>query len=605
MNQHLDITMTRRNRASEFTAENSLLLSHFAISVTLIKTLILKDPVNTFADVPLLPQIQKSLELLGFTKPTEIQAKVIPLLLNNNKNDIHAQAQTGTGKTLAFGIPLLHAINPSLKTVQALVVAPTRELVLQIYESLKEVSRDTGIIIEPIYGGMPINRQITNIKRGTHIIVGTPGRLNDHLRRKTLSLAQLKILVLDEADIMLDMGFKEEIDEILAYAPKNRQIWLFSATVGSGIEQLIKSHMKEVLSVKAVAKNSASTQVKQYFCVVPMRERVAAAARFIEAAPDFYGIIFCQTKSLTIEVMERLASKGFTVNCLQGDMKQTLRNQVIKGFKHKDFNILIATDVAARGIDVSGLTHVINFSIPNDHETYIHRIGRTGRAGKEGIAIMLVGPSEGYRVKRIEKATRSTIQEISVPTVATIITQKMSAISDFIEQSKQPKVQLSPVHTSLKELIASFTPEEIQNSFAVALEDKFFKDVMHEDIKPVPSTTGTFPQEICMELGRDMGFAEDEIRHYLYNTCKLSPQEVRKVRVINKKTFISIAESHLQDCLQAMRRTPITKTSHKIYLVEDIRHEDKGKRHHHQDRGYGNRFRERGERRMGRRHRRR
>ncbi len=567
--------------------------------------------MNTFADVPLLPQIQKSLELLGFTKPTEIQAKVIPLLLNNSKNDIHAQAQTGTGKTLAFGIPLLHAINPSMRVVQGLVVAPTRELVLQIYESLKEVSRDTGIIIEPIYGGMPINRQIANIRRGAQIIVGTPGRLNDHLRRKTLSLSQLKVLVLDEADIMLDMGFKEEIDEILQYAPKSRQIWLFSATVGSGIEQLVKSHMKEVLSVKAVAKNSASTQVKQYYCIVPMRERVEAAARFIEAAPDFYGIIFCQTKSLTIEVMERMASKGFTVNCLQGDMKQTLRNQVIKGFKNKDFNILIATDVAARGIDVSGLTHVINFSIPNDYETYIHRIGRTGRAGKEGIAIMLVGPSELFRVKRIEKSARSIIQEISVPTFATIISQKMSAISDFIEQSKQPNAKLSPVHTALQELISSFSEGEVKNSLAVALEEKFFKDIKHEDFKPVQAIIGSsgggaIPQEICMELGRDMGFAEDEVRHYIYQTCKLLPQEVRKVRVINKKTFISIPENRLQDCLNAMRANPISKKPHKVYLVEDIRQDNRERRPH----GYGDRFQrdrgdhgDRGERRMGRRQR--
>lgn len=571
------------------------------ISATLKKTNKIKDPVNIFADIPLLPQIQKSLELLGFTKPTEIQAKVIPLLLNNTKNDIHAQAQTGTGKTLAFGIPLLHAIQPSIKAVQGLIVAPTRELVLQIYESLKEVSRDTGIIIEPIYGGMPINRQIANIRRGAHIIVGTPGRLNDHLRRKTLSLAQLKILVLDEADIMLDMGFKQEIDEILQYAPRQRQIWLFSATLGSGIEQLIKSHMKEVLSVKAVAKISASPQVKQYYCIMPMRERVEATARFIEAAPNFYGIIFCQTKSLTIEVMERLASKGFAVNCLQGDMKQTLRNQVIKGFKNKDFTILVATDVAARGIDISGLTHVINFSIPNDHETYVHRIGRTGRAGKEGITIMLIGPSELYRVKRIATATRSTIQEISVPTVATIISQKMSAISDFIEQSKQPVAKLTPVHTALKELIASFTLEEIQNSFAVALEDKFFKDIMHEDLKPVQAmVSAPIPQEICMELGRDMGFSEDEIRPYIYRTCKLSPQEVHKVRVINKKTFISIPENRLQECINAMRATPITKKPHKIYLVEDVRQEGRERRH----RDFGDRFhRGRGERRMGRRHR--
>lgn len=525
--------------------------------------------MSTFKDMPLLPAIQKSIDSLGFTTPTEIQAKVIPFLLEHPKKDVHAQAQTGTGKTLAFGIPLLHAIDPSRKAVQGLVIAPTRELVLQIYESLKDVSRETGIYIEPIYGGMSIERQISSIRRGAQIIIGTPGRLNDHLRRKTLSLSSLKVLVLDEADIMLDMGFKEEIDVILNQAPKDRQIWLFSATVGGGIKQLINSHMQDVFSVKAEKKGVVSTQVQQYYCVVPMRDRTEAVARFIEAAPDFYGIIFCQTKVLTSEVMERLASGGFRVNCLHGDMKQALRNQVIKGFKNKDFTILVATDVAARGIDVSNLTHVINFSVPDEHESYIHRIGRTGRAGKEGIAITFIAPSEFYRIRRLQAAAQTTLQEIPVPTMETIISTKMSAISDFIEQAKKPDRKLTAVHKALQELITSFSEEEIRSSLIVALEDKFFKDIIHEDISKVKAHDAVIRQEICMDLGRDMGFEEDEIRNYLYSTCSLQPQELHKVRVLNKKTFISIPESRLHDCLKAMRENPITQKRHRIFLVED------------------------------------
>ncbi len=527
--------------------------------------------MNSFTDLPLLPQIQKSLEVLGFTKPTEIQAKVIPLLLSEEKRDVHAQAQTGTGKTLAFGIPLLHIIDPSVKSVQALIIAPTRELVLQIYESLKEISRNMNIAIEPVFGGMPISRQIINIKRGAQIIVGTPGRLNDHLRRKTLSLKSLEVLVLDEADIMLDMGFKQEIDAILGHAPKHRQIWLFSATVRAGIKQLVKSHMKDVISIRAAAsKGVISSQVKQYFCVVPMRNRTEATARFIEAEPNFYGIIFCQTKLLTSEVMERLASKGFRVNCLHGDMKQALRNQVIKGFKNKDFNILVATDVAARGIDVSDLTHVINFSIPIEHENYIHRIGRTGRAGKEGISIVFASSSELYRIKRLERAVNSSLQEIQIPPIDVIINVKMSAVSDFIEQSKQPESKMTPVHKALKEVINAFTEDEIRHAFAASLEDKFFKDIIHEDLGSVRSDVITVPQEICMELGQDAGFSEEEIRSYLYNTCKLQPQQLRKVRVLQYKTFISIPENRLRDCLAAIRATPITTKRHKVYFVEDV-----------------------------------
>lgn len=552
--------------------------------------------MKSFVDFPLLPSIQKSLATLGFTKPTEIQAKVIPLLLEDTKSDIHAQAQTGTGKTLAFGIPLLHAINPSLKAVQGLVVAPTRELVLQIYESLREVSRSSNIVIEPVYGGMPINKQIDNIRRGAHIIVGTPGRLNDHLRRRTLTLKNLNVLVLDEADIMLDMGFKEEIDSILEYAPADRRIWLFSATVRPGIKQLVESHMKNVITAKASEKGVVSSQVKQYYCIVPPRKKIEAAARFIEAAPDFYGIIFCQTKLLTSEVMERLVSKGFRANCLHGDMKQALRNQVIKGFKNKDFNILVATDVAARGIDVSDLTHVINFSIPREHENYVHRIGRTGRAGKEGVAIVLVSPSETHGIKRLEKAAHTTLQEMAIPSIEVIINEKMGAVSDFIEQAKQPSSKLTPVHSAVQELINSFTEEEIRRSFAVALEEKFFKDIIHEDLSVVRQerTSASGPQEICMELGHDTGHSEDEIRDYLYRTCKLVPQEIRKVRVLNTKTFISIPENRLRDCLGIMRANPMPGKQHKVYLVEDVYREKTGRSHGRDDRFGGGRRRPRG-----------
>lgn len=557
--------------------------------------------MNTFTNLPLLPKIQQSLDALGFTTPTEIQEKAIPILLENPTTDVHAQAQTGTGKTLAFGIPLLHVVDVERKEVQGLVIAPTRELVLQIYESLKEISRGTGIVIEPIYGGMPINRQIANIKHGAHIVIGTPGRLNDHLRRKTLSLKGLKVFVLDEADIMLEMGFKEEIDTILGDAPKNRAIWLFSATVLPGIKQLIKTHMKDVVSLKAAVKQSLSPQVKQYYCIVPPRKRTEATARFIEATPDFYGIIFCRTKDLTSEVMEQLAVKGFKVNCLHGDMKQTLRNQVIKGFKNKDFNILIATDVAARGIDVADLTHVINFSIPDEHESYIHRIGRTGRAGKEGVAIMFIMPSELYRIKRLEKSTNTALQEIAVPPLDAIINLKMGAVSDFIEQAKQPSNKETAVHKALKELITSFSEEEIRNSLANALEDKFFKDIIHEDLGNIKAEVGSSNQEICMELGQDDSFTEDAVRNYLHATCKLLPQEIFKVRVLQKKTFISIPENRLNECISAMRQSPITAKSHKIYLVEDFYRGDKKRsdRRSGSDRGFG-----KGRRREGNDHRR-
>lgn len=534
--------------------------------------------MNTFDELPLLPSIKKSLQTLEFTMPTEIQAKVIPHLLSNPHGDIHAQAQTGTGKTLAFGIPLLQAIDTSLKAVQGLIVAPTRELVMQTYESLKEVSRDSGINIEVVYGGMPMDRQIAGIRRGAQIVVGTPGRLNDHLRRKTLSLKDLKVLVLDEADIMLDMGFKEEVDEILNYAPEDRAIWLFSATVRSGIKELIQSHMSDVFVVRASEKGTVSSQVKQYYCVIPSRKRTEVAARFIEAAPHFYGIVFCQTKTLTSEVMEQLASRGFRANCLHGDMSQALRNQVIRGFKNKDFSILVATDVAARGIDVSDLTHVINFSLPHEQESYVHRIGRTGRAGKEGIAIVLVSPAEVHKIRRLEKMANTKVQEISVPPVEDIIKVKMEAVSDFIEQAKQPNKKLSPVHTAVQELVQSFSEQELRNSLALALEDKFFKDMSFEKFENVrpSSSDGRAPQEICIEAGMDSGYTQEMVQEYVCKTCNIDERDIQKLRVLNTKTFIAVPEDRLMPCLEAMRANPISKKNPKAYLVRDEYREREG-----------------------------
>ncbi len=524
---------------------------------------------NTLSSL-LWTSIKDSLQALGFTQPTEIQSKIIPILLENYKQDVHAQAQTGTGKTLAFGIPLLQAMDISERRVQGLVIAPTRELVLQIYESLKDVSRGSNVAIDTIYGGMPISRQIESLKRGVHIIVGTPGRINDLLRRGALRLDHLKVLVLDEADIMLDMGFREEIDEVLEAAPKDRKIWLFSATVMAGIKTLIKSHMHNVLTVQTAKATSSSAQITQYYCVVPEKQRIEATMRFIEAAPDFNGIIFCRTKVLSSEITEELASKGLKVNCLHGDMKQSLRNHVIKGFKNRDFNILVATDVAARGIDVSDLSHVINYSIPDDIESYVHRIGRTGRAGKEGIAILLISPSQQYRVKRLEKTINAKLIETSVPSVDAIVNVKMSAVSDFIEQAKKDDKKYAAVDSAISKILDSFSQEQIRLALEIALREKFFQGVHETKHSFTESASmGAIPQEICLELGQENGVEEDQVRSYLYTVCKLVPQEVTKVRVLKFKTFISIPESRLKSCLDCMRSNPIIKGKHRAYLVKD------------------------------------
>lgn len=526
-----------------------------------------------FNSLSLLPSIQKALDTLGFTTPTDIQAEVIPLLLAQPTRDIYAQAQTGTGKTLAFGIPLLHVINPSSRNVQALILAPTRELVLQISESLTKVAMGSGIRVEAVYGGMPIQKQVQMIRSGAHIVVGTPGRINDHLRRKTLSLDNLNVFVLDEADIMLDMGFKEEIDVMLEHAPQECPIWLFSATFKPAIKQIIASYMEDPLSVRVAAKDVINTQVGQYFCVVNPRQRVAATVRFIESDPEFYGIIFCQTKAQAAEVKDELVQYGFMADCLHGDMSQTLRNKVIKGFKSKKFNILVATDVAARGIDVSDLTHVINFSIPREFDSYVHRIGRTGRAGKQGTAILFVSPSERGKLKQLERVTHAQLQEIKVPSAQDLMALTLKNVETYLNDLVGQPAQSDEITTKIQELLSEYSKEQLATILVSNIKKTFFKKYsdtnFNTNFSKHDGSEGSVTQEICIDLGKMDHMSEDIVRDYLEEVCDVTAQDIRKLRIIDKKTFIEVTPNLLNKCFDALKKNPISDKKHKVFLLED------------------------------------
>lgn len=438
-----------------------------------------------FTDFNLDQGLIKGLEALGYTEPTEIQARALPALLTQEKVDFHGQAQTGTGKTLAFGLPLLQGIDKTKNKVQALVIAPTRELVVQIHQSLTALAHYKNINVVAIYGGVSMERQFKDLERGADIIIGTPGRINDHLRRKTLRLENLKTIVLDEADIMLDMGFKQEIDEILNYAPNNRNIWLFSATVKPGISDLLRTHMKNPISVSASRAQVANTNTKQYFCQVPMRNRFEALCRFIDMTDNFYGFIFCQTKIVTSELAERLVAHGYSANALHGDMNQQRRNQVIKSFKDEQFKILVATDVAARGIDVSDITHVINYGLPDDQESYIHRIGRTGRAGKLGIAVTFIDPRQMYRVRWLEKKYQVSITPIPVPQFEDIVQQRIKEVSEYLNKSLARNVENQALSEesyikALSTLANTYSHEQLKGVLVTLLTDKFFKHIQEQ-----------------------------------------------------------------------------------------------------------------------------
>lgn len=508
----------------------------------------------TFKDLHLLPEIQQALDELGFTHPTEIQAKAIPLLLSAKNIDFHGQAQTGTGKTLAFGIPLLQKIDISKVVPQGLIVAPTRELAVQIYESIALVARKLPIKLAVIYGGVSMEEQIRILKKGVHLVIGTPGRLNDHLRRKTLSVANVRTLVLDEADIMLEMGFREEIEEILRFLSKEREIWLFSATVKAGIGDLMKKYMKDTVSVRVSQKQIGTQKTKQYYCIVPFKYRLHAITRFIQSTPDFYGFIFCQTKILTSEVAEQLIKRGYNVGALHGDMSQTQRNMVIKKFRQQELSILIATDVAARGIDVANLTHVINYSIPEDLESYVHRIGRTGRAGKEGTAITFISKSEQRIIQQIERRFGVTIEPVDIPTRGQLVETKIKEATHYLLALPAGVTDKE----SLRPLIDALSQEQLKEAATRLLYDKFLSTL---DLEEIPYTHVDVPeqgqfQEIFLNIGAEDGVTKDDVKKYLDQTGIIKENEVKSIRIIKRRTFIMLSSDCSPELLAALKDQP-------------------------------------------------
>jgi ATP-dependent RNA helicase DeaD len=372
--------------------------------------------MTTFHEMGISEHIQRAITDMGFEEASPIQEKAIPIALTGK--DIIGQAQTGTGKTAAFAIPILEKLDKSKKYVQAIAIAPTRELAIQVSEEINRLGKYMGINSLPIYGGQSIDRQIKALKKVPHIITGTPGRLLDHIKRKTLKLDRISMVVLDEADEMLDMGFIEDIERILSETPEEKQTLLFSATMPKPIQNLAERFMNNPELVKIKAKEVTAPSVKQVYYEVKERDKFEVLCRLLDVGNPELAVIFGRTKRRVDELSDALNKRGYLADGLHGDLNQRQRDVVMNKFREGTIDILVATDVAARGIDVSGVTHVYNFDIPQDPESYVHRIGRTGRAGKTGIAITFATPRETGQIHSIEKASKGKIQRKSIPTVA-------------------------------------------------------------------------------------------------------------------------------------------------------------------------------------------
>ena len=387
--------------------------------------------MEKFASLGLSTKTLASLAAKGFEEPTEIQTLTIPLILNTEQ-DVIAQAQTGTGKTAAFGLPLIEMLNPSSKVPQALILAPTRELVIQIAEEINSLKGNSRITIAPIYGGQSYDLQFERLKKGVTIVAGTPGRIIDHINRKTLVLDKIEYVILDEGDEMLNMGFIEDIETILQNTPEKKRVFLFSATMPSRIKELSSRYMKNSAHIRA--QNTLTTNLtNQIYLEVVKQDKFEALCRIIDMESAFYGIIFCRTKVEVDEVTGKLIDRGYGADGLHSDISQAQREQILKKFRKRQINLLVATDVAARGIDVNNLSHVINFSLPQNPEAYIHRIGRTGRAGNQGTAVTFVTPDEFSRLGFIKKIVKAPIKKSEVPQVDQIVAARKARLTQEIK----------------------------------------------------------------------------------------------------------------------------------------------------------------------------
>ncbi len=444
--------------------------------------------MKSFEELGVAPNILRAIQEMGYENPMPVQEEVIPYLLGEIR-DIIALAQTGTGKTAAFGLPVIQEIDVKNNVPQALILAPTRELCLQIAGDLADYSKYVdGLRVLPVYGGSSIESQIKTLKRGVQIIVATPGRLIDLINRKTVNLENVKYVVLDEADEMLNMGFSDSIDEILKKVPESRSMLLFSATMPKEISKITKKYMQDPKEITIGRKNEGSENVKDVYYMVHARDKYLALKRIADYYPNIYGIIFCRTRRETQEIADKLIQDGYNADSLHGDLSQAQRDYVMQKFRTRTLQLLVATDVAARGLDVDSLTHVINYGLPDDIESYTHRRGRTGRAGKTGISIGIVHVKEKGKIREIEKAINKKFEEGKIPTGDAICEKQLFNFIDKLEKVKVNEEEIEKMLPAVYRRLEWLEKEDIIKRI-VSLEMNrlidYYEDA--EDIETVSS----------------------------------------------------------------------------------------------------------------------
>ncbi len=511
-----------------------------------------------FSDLGLQDALLKAVQNLGFQNPTPIQQQTIPLL-SQRDTDLVALAQTGTGKTAAFGLPLLNKLDGTSAYTQALILSPTRELCVQIAGDLKKFSQYMpGVQVTAVYGGVSIENQIREIKRGTQIIVATPGRLVDLIERGAVKLGEVKTVVLDEADEMLNMGFKDSLDIILEQTPSSKNTWLFSATMPKEVERIAKRYMNQPEELSVGKKNEGAANIQHVYYLVNQRDRYAALKRIADYYPEIFGMVFCRTKAETQEVADMLIKDGYSADALHGDLSQAQRDFVMKRFRNRTLQMLVATDVAARGIDVDDITHVINYNLPEDIESYTHRSGRTARAGKSGISIAIVTGKDVGKIKDIERIINKKFEKASIPNGSEVCEKQLFhlvsklhhvEVKDEEIEKYLPKIYDELKDLSKEELIKRFVSEEF-NRFHSYYENA-------PDLNPASADAkNNRTVRFFVNMGQLDGFNRNSMKDFLADAVRLHPRMIFNIDVKNSFSFFE-TESRYTDLFLSKNRDQI------------------------------------------------
>lgn len=541
---------------------------------------ILKNTMSTFEDLGLNPMILQALAEIGFEKPTPIQTKTIPHLINS-ENDLIALAQTGTGKTAAFALPVIQQLDEKNKDVQSIILCPTRELAIQIAKDVETfIKYMPGLSVTPIYGGERIDKQIRALARKPQMVVGTPGRVNDMIRRGVLKVNKIQWLVLDEADEMLNMGFKEELDDILKTMPSNKQVLLFSATMNQPVRRIANNYMKKPDDITVGDKNKGADNVQHFFYMVHEKDRYQALRRIADMNPDIHAIVFCRTRRETQLIADKLIQDHYSAEAIHGEISQTQRTHVMNRFKKKKIQLLVATDVAARGIDVDKLTHVINYNLPDSLEAYVHRSGRTGRAHNLGISLVIVNMREKYKIKALERKIGKGFEQGKIPSGEDICEKQLFSLIDKVCNIEVNEDQIGKYLDLINKKFENMDREELIKKFVSEEFNRFLEQ--YKDAIDLNSRVGTDRGDqnsrsrkssilfarFKINVGRDLGLNIKDLFQFLNEQPKLRGVEIGNIKIGNGHTLFEVDEGRKKEIMEAFKDIEMNDTLVKIVCEE-------------------------------------